>query len=253
MTEQTPDTGDMDHTVELVPFRTRVELTAQQMGALMAPLSQGRVASRSQGGATLSYVEAWDIKACLIRVFGFGGFSAEVVDSKIVQIRESATMPQHANKDGGAKTPQVIAQSTVKLTIFGVGPFGQDAVYSETAIGVNSGWDIGDVADNAMKSASSDALKRCAIYLGTQFGLSLYNNGSREDVVRVILEPEQQAMLEAAREAVKEARAEQQQQMSQEQEAQVQRALGGRRIDTPEQTAEVIAEVVTDQSQAVSS
>jgi recombination DNA repair RAD52 pathway protein len=35
----------------------------------------------------------------------------------------------------------------------------------------------------AIKSAESDALKRAAINLGTQFGLSLYNNGSLRDVV----------------------------------------------------------------------
>ena len=35
----------------------------------------------------------------------------------------------------------------------------------------------------AVKTAESDALKRAAINLGTQFGLSLYDNGSRADVV----------------------------------------------------------------------
>jgi hypothetical protein len=35
----------------------------------------------------------------------------------------------------------------------------------------------------AIKTAESDALKRAAINLGTQFGLSLYNNGSLRDVV----------------------------------------------------------------------
>ena len=179
------------------PKRYKVELTKEQIGALMGPISGSRVATRNQGGATLSYVEAWDIKTTLIRIFGFGGFSAEVIDSRLVQIRETNGFPQHANKDGSPKTPQIIAQSTVRLTLFGIGPLGQDAVYTETAIGANSGWDIGDVADNAIKSASSDALKRCAIYLGTQFGLSLYNNGDRKDVVRVMLEPEQAALWKA--------------------------------------------------------
>jgi hypothetical protein len=35
----------------------------------------------------------------------------------------------------------------------------------------------------AIKTAESDAIKRAAINLGTQFGLSLYNNGSLRDVV----------------------------------------------------------------------
>ena len=35
----------------------------------------------------------------------------------------------------------------------------------------------------AVKTAESDALKRAAINLGDQFGLSLYNNGSTAPVV----------------------------------------------------------------------
>ena len=179
----------------------KVELTKEQIGAMMAAINATRVAKRSQGGAELSYVEAWDIKTTLIRIFGFGGFSAEVIDSKLVQIREVETFPQHVvpygEKKGQPKTPQVIAQATVRLTIFGIGPHGENAVYTETAVGANSGHDIGEVADNAIKTAASDALKRCAIYLGTQFGLSLYNNGSRADVVRVLFEPEQAALYKA--------------------------------------------------------
>jgi hypothetical protein len=39
----------------------------------------------------------------------------------------------------------------------------------------------------AIKTAESDAIKRAAINLGTQFGLSLYNNGSTKDVVIEVL------------------------------------------------------------------
>jgi hypothetical protein len=42
----------------------------------------------------------------------------------------------------------------------------------------------------AIKTAESDALKRAAINLGTQFGLSLYNNGSMRDVVVQTLDKE---------------------------------------------------------------
>lgn len=157
-----------------------------QISALISNLNPGRVKHRSQGGAKLSYVEAWEIKTALIRMFGFGGFSAEVIDSGIVTIREG-----EKKMDGKPKTPQAVCQSTVRLTVYGIGPDGRDAVYTETAIGSNSGWDIGDILDNAQKSASSDALKRAATYLGTQFGLSLYSNGETNDVVRTVLEPTQ--------------------------------------------------------------
>lgn len=196
----TPDT--FPPTVELISSSDRVELTGAQLHALLSPINPGRVASRNVGGANLSYVEAWDIKATLIRIFGFGGFSVECIDSKIIDIRDGGRQgqyPQNHSKAGQDKTPYVMAQATVRLTVFGIAPGGKDAIYTEAAVGTNDGWTIGDVADNAIKSAASDALKRCAIFLGTQFGLSLYNNGNRQDVVRVLLEPEQAALLESHR------------------------------------------------------
>jgi hypothetical protein len=39
----------------------------------------------------------------------------------------------------------------------------------------------------AIKTAESDAFKRAAINLGDQFGLSLYNNGSTQPVVKQTL------------------------------------------------------------------
>jgi recombination DNA repair RAD52 pathway protein len=224
--------------LELVDTRPRVELTKEQVGFLMSPLHEARVAHRSQGGKNLSYVEAYDIKATLIRVFGFGGFSAEVVDSKIVDVREGGrqgqyTGGQNAGKD---KAPQVIAQATVRLTIFGIGPRGEDAVYSETAIGANSGADIGETADNAIKTAASDALKRCAIYLGTQFGLSLYDNGATRDIIRRLYQPEQAAML-AALQAEAAAAAAQQPPQPPAGHEHIARALGGRPLTDEQRQA----------------
>lgn len=164
-------------------------LTPRQMAALVQPLHENRVKSRSVSGRNQSYVEAWDIKAMLIRIFGFGGFSSEVIESRILDIRDDGrqgSYPATHEKSGQPKTPFVMAYARVQLTIFGIGPGGQDAVYTEAAVGTNDGWTIGDVADNALKSAASDALKRCAINLGTQFGLSLYQNGSKDDVVKVL-------------------------------------------------------------------
>lgn len=165
-------------------------LSDTQIGLLMQAPSDQRLKNRSQGGKQLTYVEAYDVKATLIRIFGFGGFSADVIDSKIVQIRDSAT-PGHLNNDGSPKTPQVLAQATVRLTLYGVGPAEEDVTYSESAIGANSGWDIGDAADNAIKTAASDALKRCATYLGSQFGLGLYRDGFRGEIIGHLFAPRQ--------------------------------------------------------------
>jgi hypothetical protein len=154
-------------------------LSEAQVRQLMSPLNQARVAVLKQKGG-MSYLQAWDVKATLIRMFGFGGFSAEVIESKIERIFTK-------DEYGGNAKWVVLASATVKLTIHQTG-----AVYTEAAAASQSGAQVGEVADFAIKTAESDALKRAATYLGTQFGLSLYNAGSTADVVRVILAPGQE-------------------------------------------------------------
>lgn len=178
-------------------------LTDTQLQALLAAINPNRVSSRNVGGRDLSYVESWDIRAALIRVFGFGGFCIETVEAKVLDIRDDGRQgiypPTHRTKANQHKTPYAMAQATVRLTVFGIGPEGQDAVYSASAVGSNDGYTIGDIVGNALKTAESDALKRCAINLGTQFGLSLYQNGSKTDVVRNVLQPDQAAAIERFR------------------------------------------------------
>lgn len=177
-----------------------MHLTQEQLSTLMSPLWANRVKQR-QG---FSYLEAFDVKATLIRVFGFGGFSAEVIDSKILDIRDDGRQGTKRGSDE-PKTPYVMAQATVRLTIHPQVEGDQPAVYTETAVGTNDGHTIGDVADNAIKSAASDALKRCATYLGTQFGLGLYDNGSLAEVVQVVYGPDQFEDVKAITEARTEA------------------------------------------------
>lgn len=156
-----------------------IPLNETQLGALVSPLNPNRVASRSQGGRGLSYLKSWDVKRTLIRVFGFGGFSVELMDSNIERIFTKAEI-------GGNANWTVLATATVKLTIHQLG-----AVYTEAAASSQAGSQIGEVTDFALKTAESDALKRAASYLGTQFGLSLYDDGSTNDVVNTILSDEQ--------------------------------------------------------------
>lgn len=153
-----------------------VSLTPQQYGILMRPLNTTRVAKRSQGGKQLSYLESYDVRAHLIRVFGFGGFDLEMVDSQYMGSREY---------ESSGQTPkpmiEVIWMAKMQLTIPSL-----EAVYCEAAVGSASGPAnmLGEHHDNALKTAASDALKRCAINLGTQFGLSLYDNGSTREIVK---------------------------------------------------------------------
>jgi recombination DNA repair RAD52 pathway protein len=194
----------------VVPKQPKSSLTDTQLQALLAAINPNRVSSRRVGNQNLSYVESWDIRAALIRVFGFGGFSIETIEAKVLDIRDDGRQGKypdtHATKAGQFKTPYAMAQATVRLTVFGIGPQGQDVVYSASAVGSNDGFTIGDIVGNAIKTAESDALKRAAINLGTQFGLSLYQNGSKTDVVRMVLQPEQNAAIQRFRAQAESAR-----------------------------------------------
>lgn len=144
-----------------------------QYEQLLKPLNESRVAKRSQAGRNLSYLEAWDVKAHLIRIFGFGGWSWEV---------RSADLAFESEKDGkwnvGYKVLGELVISDLKC------------VYAEAAVGSATLPQRGEAHDMAIKTAESDALKRAAINLGTQFGLSLYSNGSLRDVVGRTLDME---------------------------------------------------------------
>lgn len=157
-------------------------VSATQHDYLMTNLRGARIATRRQGGKDLSYLESWEVRAHLIRVFGFGNFDLETLSTEYMGTREYMS-----SGDNPRQMYEPMYRVTMRLTVRD-----QDGhticVYSESAVGANSGsTGIADLHDNAIKSAASDAFKRCAINLGTQFGLSLYDNGSREDVVKYSL------------------------------------------------------------------
>lgn len=142
-------------------------LTQEQYEQLMKPLNQSRIAKRQGGGGrSLSYLEAWDVKAHLIRIFGFGGWSWDVIS--VEQAFESDI--------GGKWNVGYRVAGRLLIPIL-------DCTYTEAAVGSATLPQRGEAHDMAVKTAESDAIKRAAINLGTQFGLSLYNNGDTKDVV----------------------------------------------------------------------
>lgn len=156
-----------------------------QRKQLLAPLNSTRVSTRDN----LSYLEAWDVRRTLIRLFGFGGWSAEVLSSDLVFEELAAT----ANSKGKHNW-DVAYKVTLRLTIHDIdgepGNRGsRDAVYTESAIGTSHQPDRGEAHDMAVKTAESDALKRCAVNLGTQFGLSLYQkSGNRKPTLTDVVQ-----------------------------------------------------------------
>jgi recombination DNA repair RAD52 pathway protein len=179
------------------------QFSDEQVEVLLRPLASARVAKRSVSGSQMSYLQAWDVRAHLIRMFGFGGFDI---------VTNSCDLVYEAEREiGQDKRPgyDIAYKAHVTLTVNGEpgNVMGQTVTYSEFAIGnaVGPAFNRADLHDNAAKSAVSDAMKRCAINLGTQFGLSLYNSGQTNDIVRKIvgrdeapdtLTPEQAAQLQ---------------------------------------------------------
>ena len=147
-------------------------LNDAQYEQLLKPLNPSRVAKRQQAGRSLSYLEAWDVKAHLIRIFGFGGWDWNVV---------SADLAFEEQNDKGQWNVgyKVIGRLSVPALYCN---------YTEAAVGSATLPQRGEAHDMAVKTAESDALKRAAINLGTQFGLSLYDNGNLKDVIHMTLD-----------------------------------------------------------------
>lgn len=160
-------------------------LTEKQIDQLLKPINSRRVLKDGKGH---SHVSQQDILAHLIRVFGFGSFDIEVLDATCLFEQERVA------KDGiPSNRFDVCYRALVRLTVRD--PNGDTLCRLEngsTATAQNQ--TRGDGHDLAYKSAISLSVKRAAIALGDQFGLSLYNKGQTEALVRgTIVNPEQAA------------------------------------------------------------
>jgi recombination DNA repair RAD52 pathway protein len=135
-------------------------LLPEQYDALRAGLLTARVLSlRGQ-----SYLEQWDIRRHLIRIFGFGGYDF---------IRLHCELVAHVEHD---RRHTVIYRYEGRLIV--KDPDGNPiASYDDAAVGdaINQP-NLGEAHDLALKAAASGALKRCAVNLGDQFGLGLYSD-----------------------------------------------------------------------------
>lgn len=162
--------------------------TREQVVALLRDIDPDRV-HHTQGQ---DHLESWDVRATLTRIFGFDGWSLEFPRPAEFVFEEACEVGPKANRRPGQK---VAFKATARLTV-------PPVVHEGTAIGASSmGTHVrDDCYDMAIKTAESQALKRAAINLGTQLGLSLYDNGSRVDVVGPLVvapEPSEEEIREA--------------------------------------------------------
>jgi hypothetical protein len=170
--------GQTSHTQNQAP-----RLSPYQLRMLHGGINPNRVRTLNK----LAHLEAWDVRRQLIRIFGFGGYSIETLSLDLVH--------EHANPNYRKKNRNgeeygdpytawtIVYRAQIRLTVYDTS--GREICHWEDgaagdAINQPS---VGDAHDMAMKTSLSQALKRCAVNLGDQFGLSLYNDGSREPVV----------------------------------------------------------------------
>lgn len=148
--------------------------TDEQVQHLLKPIVKARVLSDGKGH---SHVSQQDITAHLIRMFGFGNFDIEVLDASLIFEAERVN-------DKGTLTNRfdVCYRAMVRLTIRN--PDGEVvARYENGSTATAQNQTRGDGHDLAYKSAISLSVKRAAIALGDQFGLSLYNKGQLTPLV----------------------------------------------------------------------
>lgn len=146
----------------------RGTFSTKQVETLLRPIKVNRVLSDGKGH---SHVSQQDVQAHLIRMFGFGNFDIEVINVEIV-----FEDPKVDGKGVVSGRWDVCYRALVRLTVRnGEGEF--VAMYENGSTATARNQTRGDAHDLAYKSAISLSIKRAAISLGDQFGLSLYNKG----------------------------------------------------------------------------
>jgi recombination DNA repair RAD52 pathway protein len=158
-----------------------VGLSFPQVDVLLRSINPVRILSRKQAGQSLSYLAAYEVRAHLIRVFGFAEFSVDALTCETL-FNEYVNAPTERNPD--RMLWEVGVRASVRLTIHATG-----ATYTEYAVGGAQLPTRAEALDMATKTAVSDATKRAATNLGDQFGLSLYDNGSTTALVRGLIDP----------------------------------------------------------------
>jgi hypothetical protein len=164
--------------------------TEEQVKLLLQRIHPHRVHQRDG----MNHVEGYDIRAELNRVFGFGRWSEEVLDQALICEKQVKTKEYKDKRTGEVKGGKdawyVVYRTRLRLTIHA--PDGTLlAHYDGSHVGESTHPVIGEAHGNALTNSETYALRRAAINLGDQFGLSLYNKGSMEALVRwTLVRPE---------------------------------------------------------------
>jgi hypothetical protein len=161
-----------------------MSFNSAQIAQMLKPIAEKRVLHDAKGHA---HVSQQDVLAHLIRVFGFGGFDIDVLNAEMVF--EDSFEKQKKDKQGKAYGDPFTAwdvcyRAMVRLTVRD--PHGIEVCHYENGSTATAQGQPhrGDAHDLAYKSAISLSVKRAAIALGDNWGLSLYNKGQLTALVK---------------------------------------------------------------------
>ena len=130
--------------------------TEKQIEQLSEPILAKNVKERDgnrAGTFQLAYVEGWHVIDEANRIFGYGGWSSETIETTCVN----------------NEPDNVTYIAKVRVTVGDVIREGTGAGHGNTKQGIGSNHEA------AIKEAETDARKRAFMQFGNQFGLSLYN------------------------------------------------------------------------------
>lgn len=156
-----------------------MSFTDAQIRQLLLAITPGRVLKDSKG---MSHVAQQDVRAHLLRIFGFGFWDdailrLECVRDVVLTLPAEPPSTKYPKGRPERKVPGVTYLAVVRLTVH-CPTRCCTSVHEDVGTGTSPHLpDYGDAHDFAAKNAVSYAIKRCAINWGDQFGLSLYNKG----------------------------------------------------------------------------
>lgn len=133
---------------------------------LNAKLPPELIKTRVQGGATVSYIDAWAVIESANRIYGYDGWEFQLQE---LTPCEHSEIKSKDGRDGWRVA--YIATGVINIgsqTFRDVG-FGNSVSYNS----------VGDATESAVKEAATDCMKRCLRFQGNQFGLALYDKSQR--------------------------------------------------------------------------
>jgi hypothetical protein len=148
--------------------------TRKQYQRMTTPVKADKLETKQN----MTYVPAFEVKAELGRTFGMGNWDSEVIEL-VFLYEEKVMMGKEKNKEGW----EVAYRCGVRLRVrdyWGNEMYNAVEYHAESAILPFRG----EAHAMAITSVESYALRRAALALGDNFGLHLYDKGSREPLIR---------------------------------------------------------------------